>query len=302
MKLNSFERKTRAIFHELHKKQVDSRKIFNRLKDLLNPSYLKESDDFFKGKICLDAGCGSNASATYSMLEHGAGKVYAFDLDETIFETAPNCLRDFEGKYTITTDNVLKMQFDDNFFDFVHCAGVLHHTEDVFTGLKELARVTKKEGTLYVMTYGKGGLIRDITSFLRDKYLQDEDFKTLIDSLNTDFFYDFFSEIFTIMIKNNDSFGNQIPMEIIKSLFDEDLVLTIKDRITAPVYHEHSEEELVLFLNNSGFSKIERLERFPTYTNVRRFLSPLYYKYDSKFSKILYGSGNIQLKASNKIL
>ena len=57
------------------------------------------------------------------------------------------------------------------------------------------------------MTYGKGGLIRDITSFLRDKYLQDEDFKTLIDSLNTDFFYDFFSEIFTIMIKNNDSFG-----------------------------------------------------------------------------------------------
>ena len=59
---------------------------------------------------------------------------------------APNCLRDFEGKYTITTDNVLKMQFDDNFFDFVHCAGVLHHTEDVFTGLKELARVTKKEG------------------------------------------------------------------------------------------------------------------------------------------------------------
>ena len=64
------------------------------------------------------------------------------------------------------------------------------------------------------------------------------------------------------MIKNNDSFGNQIPMEIIKSLFDEDLVLTIKDRITVSVYHEHSEEELVLFLNNSGFSKIERLERF----------------------------------------
>ena len=95
MKLNSFERKTRAIFHELHKKQVDSRKIFNRLKDLLNPSYLKESDDFFKGKICLDAGCGSNASATYSMLEHGAGKVYAFDLDETIFETSSKLFKGF---------------------------------------------------------------------------------------------------------------------------------------------------------------------------------------------------------------
>ena len=127
MKVNSFEKKTRAIFHELHKQQGDSRKTFNRLKELLNPAYLKENDDFFKGKICLDAGCGSNANATYSMLEHGAKKVYAFDLDETIFETVPNCLRDFEGKYALNTDNVLTMQFDDNFFySFWRCCCVIN--------------------------------------------------------------------------------------------------------------------------------------------------------------------------------
>ena len=63
MNINSFEKNTRAIFHELHKQQGDSKKILDRLKALLNPAYLKENDDFFKGKICLDAGCGSNANA-----------------------------------------------------------------------------------------------------------------------------------------------------------------------------------------------------------------------------------------------
>ena len=100
------------------------------------------------------------------------------------------------------------------------------------------------------------------------------------------------------MIKNNDSLGGEIPMETIQSLFDDDLVITIKDRITAPVYHEYSEDELISCLNNAGFSKIERLTRYPTFKNVRRFLSPLYYKYDLKFSKILYGGGYIQLKAT----
>jgi len=245
----------------------------------------------------LDVGCGSNANATYSMLESGAGKVYAFDLDETIFETVPICLKDFEGKYVLSTDNVLTMQFNDNFFDFVHCAGVLHHTRDFFAGLKQLARVTKNGGTLFIMTYGKGGLVRDITSHLRNKYKQDEDFKSLIDNLNADIFIQLFEEIFTIMRNHNDSMWDKIPMEIIQSLFDEDLVLAIKDRITAPVYHEHSEEELVSFLTNCGFSKIERLTRYSGLKNIRRFLSPLYYKYDSQFAKLLYGSGTIHLKA-----
>lgn len=81
----------------------------------------------------MDAGCGSNANATYSMLEHGEKYIYAFDLDETIFETVPNFLRDYEGKYALNTDNVLTMQFDYNIFDFVHCSSVLHHTDDLFT-------------------------------------------------------------------------------------------------------------------------------------------------------------------------
>ena len=42
---------------------------------------------------------------------------------------------------------------EDNFFDFVHCAGVLHHTTDLPAGIKELARVTKEGGILVITTY-----------------------------------------------------------------------------------------------------------------------------------------------------
>lgn len=91
MSLTPFERQTRSIFHELHTQQGDNDAIFQRLSTLLSPAYLREADDFFQGKICLDAGCGSNANATYSMLRQGAEKVYAFDLNDTIFETV-QCL------------------------------------------------------------------------------------------------------------------------------------------------------------------------------------------------------------------
>ncbi len=119
---DSFETRTRKIFHELHKQQGENAQIFQRLTALLTPTYLQVPEDFFHGKICLDAGCGSNANATYSMLQQGAARVYAFDLNDTIFETVPRHLQAFEGKYILSTDNVLQMRFEDNFFDVVHCS------------------------------------------------------------------------------------------------------------------------------------------------------------------------------------
>ena len=297
LKTSSIEKKTRAVYHDIHIKHGSDIKILNRLIQLMNPKYLKEEDDFFKGKVCLDAGCGSNATATYSMLKHGAEKVYAFDIDETIFEKAPEYLKEFEGKYELRIDNVLNMQFVENYFDFVHCAGVLHHTTDPAGGIKELGRVTKKGGILEIMTYGKGGLIRELTSHFREKYKSDEEFKILIDNIDARYFEKFFQEIFSIMQDNDDRFINSPSKAVMRTLFDEDLALTIKDRIKSPIYLEHSEEEIVAFLKDAGFSVTQRLTRYPVYRNIRKFLSPLYYQYNSEFSKLLYGSGAIQIKA-----
>ncbi|PID60299.1 hypothetical protein CSB45_00500 [candidate division KSB3 bacterium] len=293
----TFETQTREIFHEIHKIQGRNEKIFTRLLSLLTPSYLQEREDFFKGKICLDAGCGSNANAACSMLQHGAEKVYAFDLTDSIFETVPHYLRGFEGRYALGVGSVLNIHFADGFFDFVHCSGVLHHSSDVATGLKELARVTKPGGMLYIMTYGKGGLLRDIVGFLRKKYRQDSGFQAFIDGLNPKFFTELFQFLLTSMQAHGDAFGSKLSPELLAELFDEDLVLTIKDRVTAPVYHEHSEEELRDLLEQCAFSSIIRITRYPELSNFRRFLSPLYENYESRFARLLYGSGSVQLKA-----
>ena len=301
MKKSPIEKKTRAVYHDIHIKQGENKEIFNRLTQLMSPSYLQEKDNFFQGKICLDAGCGSNASSTYSMLKYGAKKVYAFDLDETIFDKAPKYLQEFTGKYELKVDNVLNMQYADNFFDFVHCGGVLHHTTDLPGGIKELGRVTKNGGILEIMTAGKGGLVRELTSYLRDKYKRDEEFQTLIDKIDAKYFEKFFQEIFSIIRDNDNRTINLPSKDVMRSLFDEDLALTIKDRIKSPVYLEHSEEEIKAFLREAGFSSTHRLERYPVYTNIRKFLSPLYFQYDSEFSQLLYGSGAIQIKAIKDI-
>ena len=260
---NSFESRTREVFHGLHKKQGENDQILGRLIALLNPDYLQVDGDFFKNKICLDAGCGSNANATYSLLQQGASQVYCFDLDETIFETVPQYLHPFEGQYVLETGSVLQMSYEDNFFDFVHCSGVLHHSSDLFKGLKELARVTKPGGILYIMTYGKGGLVRDVVTFFREKYVQDQNFAQFLDNLDASFFSELLKTLFSSMEEHGDDMSHCLSEETIQMLFDDDLVLTIKDRITAPAYHEHDAEEITRSSPRSWFHRYHSIDSLP---------------------------------------
>ena len=301
MNQEEFERKTRAVFDPIHESQGEDAYIFSRLAGLLSTDYLRVEKDWFVGKICLDAGCGSNANATYAMLHMGARKVYALDLDSgtgnTILESVPKRLEEFDGRYRLDLGNVLSLHYADDFFDFTHCSGVLHHTRDVYQGLEELARVTKKGGTLYVMMNGKGGLFREISNLLRKIYSEEAQFQSFIDNLDSARLVKIFQGIVFEMGAHGDEMADKVPDSLLRELFDQDLALTIKDRIQSPVYHEHTEEELVDWLTDHGFTGVERLTRYPPYSNIRRFLSPLYNRYDHEIARLLHGSGVIQLKA-----
>lgn len=291
------EKTTRKIFHKIHQMQGDNQEIYYRLATLLSTEFLEVEPDFFNQKVCLDAGCGSNANATFNMLSMGAKKVFAFDLDDSIQETARKCLKQFEGRYELSQGSVLNIQFSDESFDFTHCAGVLHHTSDVFKGLQELTRVTKKGGLLYFDIYGQGGVIRDMTTLLRKKYAEEPEFKRLVDQMKSEDLKNIVRWLFSAMSEKNDSLAQKIPDAFLDELLDQDLVLTIQDRLQAPVYLENSEKELVDWLKANGFTKIERLTKYPRFKNVRRFLSPIYDQYKHPVSRFLYGSGQIQIKA-----
>lgn len=119
----------------------------------------KISISLIKNKIVLDMGCGSGRYSI-ALKRMGAKEVVGIDKSET---------KQFKYKgvkYII--GNVLNLPFEDNYFDFVFCNGVLHHSTDILKGIKEIYRVLKKGGNGWVYIAGKSK-IWDMADILRKK-------------------------------------------------------------------------------------------------------------------------------------
>ena len=102
------------------------------------------------------------------------------------------------------------------------------------------------------------------------------------------------------MAEHGDALGKKVPPAMVKELLNRDLVLTIKDRIAAPLYTQSTEKELSDWLRKHGFTKIERVSRYPRLQNIRRFLAPLYSDYENKYARLFFGEGEPQIKATKK--
>jgi ubiquinone/menaquinone biosynthesis C-methylase UbiE len=112
--------------------------------------------DWLKGKKCLDAGCGSGRYSV-ALAIHGAGSITAIDVSESGLKEATRRAEDFP-QISFQQASVLNLPFQDESFDFVWSAGVIHHTSDFDTALNELDRVLKPDGKLFLLIYGTGGL------------------------------------------------------------------------------------------------------------------------------------------------
>jgi SAM-dependent methyltransferase len=110
---------------------------------------------WFEGKRCLDAGTGSGRYAV-AMALHGA-EVIGCDISQTGLAVARE-RADAIPNLTFKQGSVLDLPFADASFDFVCCAGVLHHTPSIERGLDELTRVLRPGGKLFLLLYGAGGL------------------------------------------------------------------------------------------------------------------------------------------------
>lgn len=121
-------------------------------------SPLPLEDGFFKGKVCLDAGCGSGRAA-HSMLLLGAKDVSAIDVGEGCIRNTVERNKDFSDRLGVQVASVLDIPYSNETFDFVYCDGVLHHTTEPEKGFAELVRVLKPGGKIVVAVYGRGGLM-----------------------------------------------------------------------------------------------------------------------------------------------
>jgi len=103
------------------------------------------------GGKALDAGCGGTAGFSAPMAAHGAS-VVALDVNLPILRNARAANAGAAG-LLFCAGSAMAMPFRDATFDFVVASGVVHHAQDPEVALRELARVTRQSGVLYVSIY-----------------------------------------------------------------------------------------------------------------------------------------------------
>ncbi len=108
---------------------------------------------FFKGKIVLDAGCGTGRHA-YFAAKYGARHVLGLDLSDAV-EVAAGNTRDF-GNVTIVQGDILRPPFR-KVFDYVYSIGVLHHLPSPSAGFASLQRLLVPGGAFSAWVYGREG-------------------------------------------------------------------------------------------------------------------------------------------------
>jgi|TARA_B100001964_G_scaffold150657_1_gene165813 ubiquinone/menaquinone biosynthesis C-methylase UbiE len=267
---------------------------FKRMKNLLNCENLKLAKNYFKNKICADFGCGSTGAGGLNLLDLGAGYVHLIDLDKHIKNPINYNLKKYKGKYQIDVGSIENTPYKKNYFDFILCQGVLHHMDNDIQGLKEIYRTLKKGGKSLLTVEGSGGLLNKfLIEVIRPEFKNNQKIRN------------FLTKIMSGNLKNYEKFMfnhyNSETKKIVNFLLkylDQDLILTIRDRILAQKYKTYNEEALRKILSNIGFINNYRIKKKVKYNNIRRIVAPLYYDYSHQISRALYGEGVISLIAT----
>ncbi len=296
------EERTRRIFDKIHKGHVATGEGAIRIRRLLTPENMKLPANYFVDKVCGDLGCGSAASGTYNLLQMGARYVHGMDLNDSFIGSATEVLEtepDFHGRWELNKGSLEKLPYPSEYFDFVLCQGVIHHVDNDMKALEEINRTLKQGGMANIMVHGKGGLLtRFVMEILRDEYKSNKRLARFVDDeLSVDVIKKELSWLRS-RIDNDGTPEYKACISIVDSLeklIDDDLILTVRDRLQAPLYKTYAFEQFEKMLKRAGFKCWYRISRKPSYKNIRKFLSPLYLEYDAPLSRLLYGDGMITL-------
>lgn len=298
-------KKTRDIYLKQHNQYLSDETTFNRFINMVNDaSYFHLSSEDFIGKDLLDAGCGNTGYFQVVMNGLGINKMTCLDLGSDWIKP----LKEFLENKGITNVEYIEgstdaLPFPDESFDMVFSNGVLPHLANqnqIDKAFSELARVTKKGGYLYIIAGCPGGLFEEaIFPAMREYYNQNNDFKNLIDHLTPETFLEMAELVSTSMKINT---GEECDPNNIKKYCDIDFCTTLQNILQVPkrLVFEMSEDYIINKYKELGFGDIHRCKRYVKRKNLRKFFAPLHFDHENKFSKILYGPGNLEFIAKKK--
>lgn len=120
------------------------------------------SEDFCKGKVFLDAGCGAGRFA--EVVLNAGGTVIALDFSSAVDAAMLN-LKHFKNFHVIQAD-IYKIPLKSQSFDVVYSLGVLQHTPNVEAAFRSLPKFVSRSGILCTDFYW-----RRIRTLMHSKYL-----------------------------------------------------------------------------------------------------------------------------------
>lgn len=111
-----------------------------------------------RGKQCLEIGVGAGTDHARIAAIAGASHTFGIDLTENAVEASMNNLAWRGLSSNIMVMDAENLQFKDNSFDYIWSWGVIHHSENIESVVKEIVRVLKPGGSFRGMIYNKHSL------------------------------------------------------------------------------------------------------------------------------------------------
>jgi len=185
---------------------------------------------FFKGKRCLDVGCGGGRySIAMAML--GADEVTGVDISkEGITDARKRSQSLGISNVTFIQNTAEELPFKNASYDFVCFSGVLMHMEAPEKGIAEIARILKPGGMVYMLVYATEGVRWPLINILR--------------SFSQQIGFDNFDKALSIAGE-----------------LDVNKRRTYLDDLFVPVIDFYSEDRLRKLLQKNGFPQIDRWQK-----------------------------------------
>ncbi|GEM_PF-1591593 len=211
-----------------------------------------ESPEALKGKLMIDAGCGSaimsmNLTEKYNI--ETVGLDMAFVIDRAQAKKKSNLFHLVHG-------SVLNPPFKNSIFDIVYSHGVLHHTYNTKKAFDAIEKLVKPKGTFYVWLYGKKkGWNRFRFIFIRTARFFIARMPDILQNIGVHIMY--YIHTFVRFVKR------RLGMEKVQYKTKQQLLVSIRDKYT-PIYaREHTEKELVEWFKDKGYSDAVRRTDWP---------------------------------------
>jgi SAM-dependent methyltransferase len=132
----------------------------------------------WNGKRALDAGCGGGRYSV-ALRQLGFDEVIGCDWSTEAVDLARRRASQARiSNVRFEQADVLDLPYNDSDFDFVFSNGVLHHTTDPLTGVRELQRVTRRDGSCWLYLYHRPGGLDRLTHYLARLVLKRSDAET----------------------------------------------------------------------------------------------------------------------------